>query len=248
METSLNGAADQYVANNRNLADTFDIKRPVAERKVSATQPTADKRSSVTRTSSSQGHDQNEAHSKSSAPDVAVNPPEVAPRPAGVVKRHSFSKKGEMPRKSLEGDLDPRVPPVPEESSPTTPTGTEVRYPSGTPSITLSDLKKHRNEERSREGSRENSTIDTAVQNLFLSSLGTNNKKYSSSSLPGRDQAPPGHQHQQHQQQNHKKNGHHNNNTESYPNNAQQPLRRFVAPSNSPVVGGDEKDGCCVIL
>nr|XP_022338838.1 protein phosphatase 1 regulatory subunit 16A-like isoform X2 [Crassostrea virginica] len=108
-----------------------------------------------------------------------------------------------------------------------------VRYPSGPQSITLADLKRQRAESRSREGSL--TDISSQVQNMFINSLSTNDsKKYSSSSLQGKE-VP------------HKdKNGHStNNNTQGYHPDA---VHKFKAPHNTPVIGDDEKQGCCVVM
>lgn len=107
---------------------------------------------------------------------------------------------------------------------------TSNRYPSGTPSLNLSELKKHRSDSRSRENSV--TAVDSAVQDMFLSSL-NNRNKYSSSPSQSKDQ----HQHS--------KNNGHNNNTPYYPNES---MKKFKAPGGAPVVGGEEKDGCCSIL
>ncbi|XP_052062719.1 protein phosphatase 1 regulatory subunit 16A-like isoform X6 [Mytilus californianus] len=108
---------------------------------------------------------------------------------------------------------------------------TSNRYPSGTPSLNLSELKKHRSESRSRENSV--TAVDSAVQDMFLISLQMKGNKYSSSPSQSKDQ----HQHS--------KNNGHNNNTPYFQNES---MKKFKAPSSAPVVGGEEKDGCCSIL
>lgn len=105
------------------------------------------------------------------------------------------------------------------------------RYPSGTPSLNLSELKKHRSESRSRE----NSVIDAQVQDMFLISLQTRGNKYSTSPSQNKEE----------QQQQHSKNNGHNNNTPYFPNES---MKKFKAPGGAPVVGGEEKEGCCTIL
>ncbi|XP_048749788.2 protein phosphatase 1 regulatory subunit 16A-like isoform X3 [Ostrea edulis] len=112
-------------------------------------------------------------------------------------------------------------------------TGSTVRYPSGPTSITLADLKRQRAESRSRENSL--TDISSQVQNMFINSLSTNDtKKYSSSSLHGKE--PP-----------HKdRNGHNtNNNTQGYHPDA---VHKFKAPHSAPVIGEEEKQGCCVVM
>ncbi|XP_061162318.1 protein phosphatase 1 regulatory subunit 16A-like isoform X2 [Saccostrea echinata] len=111
-------------------------------------------------------------------------------------------------------------------------TSSNVRYPSGPPSITLADLKRQRAESRSRENSL--TDISSQVQNMFINSLSSNNsKKYSSSSLPGKEP--------------HKdKNGHNtNNNTQGYHPEA---VHKFKAPHSAPVIGEEDKQGCCVVM
>ncbi|CAC5419825.1 PPP1R16A [Mytilus coruscus] len=108
---------------------------------------------------------------------------------------------------------------------------TSNRYPSGTPSLNLSELKKHRSESRSRENSV--TAVDSAVQDMFLNSLQMSRSKYSSSPSQSKDQ----HQHS--------KNNGHNNNTPYFQNES---MKKYKAPGSAPVVGGEEKDGCCSIL
>ncbi|KAK3085721.1 hypothetical protein FSP39_007780 [Pinctada imbricata] len=106
------------------------------------------------------------------------------------------------------------------------------RYPSGGLSITLSDLKRQRAESRSRENSV--TDISSQVQDLFISSLNSNDsKKYSSSSLPDNDKA-----------MHNNKNGHNTNNNIVHA----EKRYRFKDPGNSPLVGGEEKQGCCTIM
>lgn len=104
-------------------------------------------------------------------------------------------------------------------------------------SNTLSDLKQRRSNSR-------DNLLDAAVQNMFLEAA------------HGPRQAPPQRQptipHPYHppQPQDKGKNGHNNNNNSAMHYSAQDgQLRRFVAPTNAPVVGGDDKNNsCCVIL
>lgn len=103
------------------------------------------------------------------------------------------------------------------------------RYPSGTPSLNLSELKKYRSEGRSRE----NSVIDAQVQDMFLTSLQTRGNKYSTSPSQNKEE-----------QQQHSKNNGHNNNTPYFHNES---MKKFKAPGSAPVVGGEEKVGCCTI-
>lgn len=107
---------------------------------------------------------------------------------------------------------------------------TSNRYPSGTPSLNLSDLKKYRSESRSRENSV--TAVDSHVQDMFLSTLHQGRNKYSTSPTQNREQQ-------------HSKNNGHNNNPPYYNHES---VKKFKAPSNVPVVGGEEKDGCCSIL
>lgn len=102
-----------------------------------------------------------------------------------------------------------------------------ARYPSGTPSLNLADLKKHRSESRSRE----NSVIDAQVQDMFLSTLHQRGNKYSASPPQNKEQ--------------HSKNNGHNNNTPYFPDES---VKKFKAPGSAPVVGGKEEEGCCTIL
>ena len=121
--------------------------------------------------------------------------------------------------------------------APPAPAGQQgARYPSGPNSFTLSDLKRHRAESRSRENSV--TDLSSAVQSMFINSLNANDaKKYSNSSLHGDEKGL-----------HNNKNGHStNNNTQAYGLH-QEKIHRFKAPGNTPVVGGDEKQGCCVVM
>lgn len=144
-----------------------------------------------------------------------------------VVRRRQQEKRGEAPgsrAKSNSYQLN---------NSESVPAAPNVRYPSGPQSITLADLKRQRAESRSRENSL--TDISSQVQNMFIHSLSSNDsKKYSSSSLPGKE-VP------------HKdKNGHNtNNNTQSYHHDA---VHKFKAPKSAPVIGEEEKHGCCVVM
>lgn len=144
-----------------------------------------------------------------------------------VVRRRQQEKRGEAPgsrAKSNSYQLN---------NSESVPAAPNVRYPSGPQSITLADLKRQRAESRSRENSL--TDISSQVQNMFIHSLSSNDsKKYSSSSLPGKE-VP------------HKdKNGHNtNNNTQSYHHDA---VHKFKAPNSAPVIGEEEKHGCCVVM
>lgn len=152
-----------------------------------------------------------------------------------VTKTHSFRRKNESPtvssnrRSAVENESPNQNKPVDNSSPPSS----QVRYPSGVPSITLSDLKRQRQETRSRE----NSLIDMQVQNIFLSSLnaGGSNKYSTSPSAPVKeskiDYA--------------NKNGH-NNNTQPFSHG--EPIRKYKAPNNVPVVGDDDKQNCCVLM
>lgn len=144
-----------------------------------------------------------------------------------VVRRRQQEKRGEAPgsrAKSNSYQLN---------NSESVPAAPNVRYPSGPQSITLADLKRQRAESRSRENSL--TDISSQVQNMFIHSLSSNDsKKYSSSSLPGKE-VP------------HKdKNGHNtNNNTQGYHHDA---VHKFKAPNSAPVIGEEEKHGCCVVM
>ncbi|XP_069113992.1 protein phosphatase 1 regulatory subunit 16A-like isoform X2 [Argopecten irradians] len=222
IETSLNGNTTDTVQYSRMISDTIDIRKQ-QHRNSKSKLPNETK--NVNRTSSAD---------RPSAPDQTANQQtgqgsghQGAP---GVTKKPSFTRKSDHSPPQRQKDVEPLDEEQPNEDDEES--GSKVRYPSGTPSITLSDLKKHRSESRSRE----NSVIDTQVQNLFLSSLNSNNKKYSSSSLPRGDN--PDH---------HTDSNGHNNNMKSYPNHSEG-IRRFTAPGHAPAVGGEEKQGCCVIL
>lgn len=103
------------------------------------------------------------------------------------------------------------------------------RYPSGTPSLNLADLKKYRSESRSRENSV--TAVDSHIKDMFLNSLHQDRNKYSTSPSQNREQVS--------------KNNGHNNNPPYYNN---ENVKKFKSPNNVPVVGGEEKDGCCSIL
>lgn len=153
-----------------------------------------------------------------------------------VTKAHSFRRKNESPPSSSNQRSAAGENTSPSQNKPvdnSSPPSSQVRYPSGVPSITLSDLKRQRQETRSRE----NSLIDMQVQNIFLSSLnaGGSNKYSTSPSAPVKeskiDYA--------------NKNGH-NNNTQPFSHG--EPIRKYKAPNNVPVVGDDDKQNCCVLM
>ncbi|XP_033755398.1 protein phosphatase 1 regulatory subunit 16A-like isoform X2 [Pecten maximus] len=223
IETSLNGNTDT-VEYTRMISDTIDIRKQ-QNRNSKSKSPNETK--TVNRTSTTD---------RPSAPDQTANQQSgqgtAHQGGPGLTKKRSFTRKSEQspPQRQKAEPLEEEQ--LTEEEDGEGESGSKVRYPSGTPSITLSDLKKHRSESRSRE----NSVIDTQVQNLFLSSLNSNNKKYSSSSLPRGDNSD-----------HHTDSNGHNNNMKSYPNHSEN-IRRFTAPGHSPAVGGEEKQGCCVIL
>ncbi|KAK7114150.1 protein phosphatase 1 regulatory subunit 16A-like isoform X1 [Littorina saxatilis] len=120
---------------------------------------------------------------------------------------------------------------TPPQSPPPHPGATHERRQSGS---TLSDLKKHRS------NSREN-LLDQAVQNMFLDSVSGGRQQRpnpSGGGSPVQGRAPV----------DKAKNGHNNNNNAVHYNPADGQLRRYVAPTNAPVVGDDDKQNCCVIL
>ena len=125
----------------------------------------------------------------------------------------------------------------------------QPRYPTGTPSGTLSDLKKQRSENNHKFGT----GLDAEVQNLFLHSLGTGNK-YSTGS---------GHESETHDKNEKNENMQNGRNIKNNNNNESSgrsrpptflsdsgPLRRFSAPTSHPVIGDDDKfkNNCCVVL
>ncbi|KAL4234964.1 hypothetical protein ACF0H5_006605 [Mactra antiquata] len=190
--------------------------------------------------SSSSPRGENRTPSQGRDSHVETNPA-VAPNPqvkhlqssGGVTRTPSFQKKREsQKRRSMDmlGESDKN-----ENSS-------QVRYPTGSGTGTLADLKKHRSEQH-----KYGNGLDAQVQSLFLHSLSDDTKKYSSSGMG----SPPSKESSQNG-----KNVPNNNN-----NNAGQsrpptfisdsgPLRRFSAPASAPVVGDDDKfkNDCCVIL
>ena len=125
--------------------------------------------------------------------------------------------------------------------------GSQPRYPSGVSSVSLSDLKKQRSEQRQVDvvdpyvQRRDN--LEAQVQSMFLQSLQSDimRPNTNSSILPSNGKKD-------------KTNGHNNNNsvnapppTRAYMNDGQ--LRRYIAPNHAAVVGGDEdKTSCCVIM
>ncbi|XP_021379337.1 protein phosphatase 1 regulatory subunit 16A-like isoform X1 [Mizuhopecten yessoensis] len=231
VETSLNGNTDT-VEYSRNLSDTMD-NRKQQHRNSKSKSPnetkTVNRTSTVDRPSASNPTANQQPSQESGQGSVQQGGP-------GLTKKHSFTRKSEQSppqrQKAEPFEEEEGIEDIEEEKEDQSAPESNVRYPSGTPSITLADLKKHRSESRSRE----NSTIDTQVQNLFLSGLNSNSKKYSSSTLPREDNSD-----------HHTDSNGHNNNMKSYPNHSEG-IRRFTAPGHSPAIGGDEKQGCCVIL
>ncbi|KAH3772741.1 hypothetical protein DPMN_174086 [Dreissena polymorpha] len=153
-----------------------------------------------------------------------------------VVRTASFQKKRESQRlRSLENHLA------------TTAEGDESgRYTSGTNTGTLADLKKQRLEQH-----KFGSGTEGMVANLFLTSLSTDPRKYSSGT-PSSTSAPPSKDKVQNGRSP-RSNNNNNNNGQSRPPtfiSDNGPLRRFSAPASAPVIGEDDKfkNDCCVIL
>lgn len=130
---------------------------------------------------------------------------------------------------------------------------------SGSSSSTLNDLKKQRSDVR-RDSLKD--TLDAQFQKMFLETIPQINNRNSSASVMSNSTSSYQHTHIYPPPMMEKtKNGHNANNstasaplarsgsTTSGPHSSfrEGHLRRFVAPSNSPVVGGDEKQKCCVI-
>lgn len=172
--------------------------------------------------------------------------PAAAPNPqvkqlqsgAGVSRTPSFQKKREsQKRRSIDmlGESDKN-----ENSS-------NVRYPTGSGTGTLADLKKQRSESH-----KFGNGLDAQVQSLFLHSLNDDSKKYSSSGVS----SSPNANNKESSAQNGKNVKNNNNNINSGQSRPPTfisdsgPLRRFSAPTSSPVVGDDDKfkNDCCVIL
>lgn len=183
--------------------------------------------------------------SSSKMPDGHENSTKMAPNPhiqqlqgsANVKRTGSFQKRSESQRRRsmehLGGDAESHE--------------DQVRYPTGTPSGTLSDLKKARAEQH-KFGS-----TDGMVANLFLQSLSTDSKKYSSGSATSPPQANI-----KDKAQNGRASTKPNINNNTTPGQRNPPtyisdsgpLRKFSAPASSPVIGEDDKfkNECCVIL
>lgn len=190
-----------------------------------------------------------ESRTQGGAPDtkapVTTSHQQVAPNPqvkqvqgsAGIARTGSFQKKREsQKRRSMEHLLN-----EPDQNN-----SSEPRYPTGTQSGTLADLKKQRAEQH-----KFGNGLDAQVQSLFLHSLSGDGKKYSSSNV---STVPQTHKESSQSSQN-GKNVKNNNNTagQSRPPtfiSDNGPLRRFSAPSSAPVIGEDDKfkNDCCVIL
>lgn len=121
----------------------------------------------------------------------------------------------------------------------------QMRNASGTG--TLSDLKKQRAEQH-KFGS-----TDGLVANLFLQSLSSDSKKYSTGSASNPPQAVT-----KDKAQNGRASSKSNLNNNAPPSQQRPPtfisdngpLRKFSAPTSSPVIGEDDKfkNDCCVIL
>lgn len=111
-----------------------------------------------------------------------------------------------------------------------------VRYPSGVPMGTLADLKKYRAEKSGTLRLRDSANLDTQVQNMFLQTV-----SYSEHPRDGYSASP--------KTKPDNRNGH-NNSPSSRPSITDRPLRRFTAPGNAQVIGGDEerKQRCCSVM
>ncbi|XP_076470396.1 uncharacterized protein LOC143300534 isoform X2 [Babylonia areolata] len=161
-----------------------------------------------------------------------------SPSDTVAVTQNSLGETGPKPSAMTQNTSDTSPKPKPQNASgpprsthasqvlprqPVYPMPGHERRPSGS---TLSDLK------RQRSNSRE-SLLEIAVQSMFLESV-QGGRQQQGNSVPGREKA---------------KNGHHHNNNAMHYTASDGQLRRFVAPTTAPVVGGDEgKQKCCVIL
>lgn len=109
----------------------------------------------------------------------------------------------------------------------------EVRYPSGAPQGTLSDLKKQRAEKhaslRLQDGS---NSLNEKLQSMFLATVNSDHPYNYNASLNKPETS--------------RQNGHNGQNNSVLP--GEQPLRRFKDHGNMPVAGNDEKRQCCVLL
>lgn len=152
----------------------------------------------------------------------------------GVTRTASFQKKRESQKRRSMDILN---------ESEQNKTEGQVRYPTGTSTGTLSDLKKQRAEQHKL-----GNGLDAQVQNLFLNSLSGDSRKYSSSGLHTQQQANK-------ENTQNGKNVRNNNNMSGqsrpptfFSDNG--PLRRFSAPNSAPVIGDDDKfkHDCCAIL
>lgn len=154
-----------------------------------------------------------------------------------VKRTGSFQKRSESQRRRSMDQLG-----IENDSS-------EVRYPTGTPSGTLSDLKKQRAEQH-KFGS-----TDGLVANLFLQSLSSDSKKYSTGNT---NTNAPSHPVTKDRAQNGRASSKSNLNNNA-PSSQQRPhtfisdngpLQKFSALPASPVIGEEDKfkNDCCVIL
>ncbi|XP_064611198.1 protein phosphatase 1 regulatory subunit 16A-like isoform X2 [Liolophura sinensis] len=111
-----------------------------------------------------------------------------------------------------------------------------VRYPSGVPMGTLADLKKYRAEKSGTLRLRDSANLDTQVQNMFLQTV-----SYSEHPRDGYSASP--------KTKPDNRNGH-NNSPSSRSSITDRPLRRFTAPGNAQIIGGDDerKQRCCIIM
>ncbi|XP_041376954.1 protein phosphatase 1 regulatory subunit 16A-like isoform X2 [Gigantopelta aegis] len=130
--------------------------------------------------------------------------------------------------------------------------GSVPRYPSGVSSVSLSDLKKQRTDQRQVEVvdpyTQRRDNLEAQVQSMFLQSLQSDMRPTANANANANTSILPSNGKKD------KTNGHNNNNSlsSSPPNRAYMndgQLRRFTAPNHAAIVGGDEdKTSCCVIM
>jgi len=192
---------------------------------------------------SSQSHDTSK--NRDSTSKLGESGEKQAPNPhlqhiqnqSNVKRTASFQKRSESQRRRSMEHLGGSENDV-SESQP--------KYPPGTQTGTLADLKKQRAQNKF-------GSTDGMVANLFLQSLSTDSKKYSTGSSSAPAPAVP-----KDKAQNGRASTKSNLNNNAPPSQQRPPtyisdngpLRKYSAPTSSPVIGEDDKfkNDCCVIL